>query len=289
MQMENLHGGFTNYKCNLNKDVFLRKIYLTKQIKIYIRLLWDCNHSCENCIHFCPVAKQLDKSVQYTVEDLENTFKIISKYPDIDTLTEILLGGGEPLLIPNIVEYMEVTRKYFPKILITIPTNGIALPNMDDNFYKSAEKYNITIRISDYPTINKSTIKKFLKEKAYKCEIIFLPKTFFCDFRLHSEPIKQEKDFLCNAPEEGFFLDNYRITKCPILYNIDIINKFYGTNYINQNSAWLDVREAKQMKDLENIFKPNSLCAFHKNQFVNYKNFSNNFSYIINNKENEVL
>ncbi|MDR2828840.1 MAG: hypothetical protein LBV51_05415, partial [Acholeplasmatales bacterium] len=128
---------------------------------------------------------------------------------------------------------------------------------------------------------NRNKITIALKDKCKT--VVFLPKSSFCNFQLSKKKVvlKQE-DIHCQAPEEGYFLDKYRITKCPILYNIDTINEFYGTNYINSDSHWLDVRNMPTLFSLKTIFKPNPLCAFHKNYITDHKSIEGEYSFIAN-------
>ena len=51
-------------------------------------------------------------------------------------LAELPLLGGEPLLNPEINEYIKISRKYFPKTRISIITNATLLNDMDENFWK---------------------------------------------------------------------------------------------------------------------------------------------------------
>ena len=59
--------------------------------------------------------------------------------------------GGEPLLNPNLINIMRMTRSAFPIGSIQIVTNGIVLPDMSESFWQCCYENNIEICPTRYP------------------------------------------------------------------------------------------------------------------------------------------
>ena len=59
--------------------------------------------------------------------------------------------GGEPLLYPDLLLILSMTRKYFPNTTIQLVTNGLLLMQQTDEFWKACKENNIVIVNTKYP------------------------------------------------------------------------------------------------------------------------------------------
>ena len=121
---------------------------LTPQCQLHfdVHIVEHCNLNCALCGHFSPLAEEsyLDPA------SYERDCKRLSELFDGE-MASILLLGGEPLLHPQIVEFMRITREAFPVGRIRIVTNGILLPKMTEKFWDACKEYNVEISPSYYP------------------------------------------------------------------------------------------------------------------------------------------
>jgi len=62
--------------------------------------------------------------------------------------------GGEPLLHPNICEFLYIARKNFPKTDIRLVTNGLLLKKMPEHFWVALRLTNVKVDMSKYPPTN---------------------------------------------------------------------------------------------------------------------------------------
>lgn len=104
-----------------------------------------CNLNCKGCDHFAPFAKPQFYDLYQYKEDIQHIRNLWN-----DDVSEIFLQGGEPLLHPNIIDFMEVTRKTFPEVFLRIITNGLLLKDQKDLFWEALKYYNVELAVSRY-------------------------------------------------------------------------------------------------------------------------------------------
>lgn len=131
---------------------------------VEINVIKNCNLNCKGCSHF---ANLFDKK---TVYDIEEYKKDITELSEKFHVVQLRLMGGEPLLVENIHEYIEFTRKIFPEADICVVTNGILLNENKKELLKCMRKNDVGFSISPYkPTIAMKkeieTIMSFYKVK----------------------------------------------------------------------------------------------------------------------------
>jgi organic radical activating enzyme len=125
-----------------------------------------CNLNCRGCGHFSPIADETFASLTKYRLDLLRLKEFFSN------LKMIVLMGGEPLLNPQIEDFLSLTRQIFPKSNIQLFTNGILLPNMPTTFWSTCRACSITIDISLYPPVVKkeATIINIVKSNGIKLQ-----------------------------------------------------------------------------------------------------------------------
>ena len=105
-----------------------------------------CNLNCASCAHYSPLHDEEYLSVEEYKKDYQRLSTLFSGEAE---LIEIL--GGEPLLHPEITEFMAISRDCFPYAPIHILTNGLLLPKMPEEFWQAMKTYAITLRMTRYP------------------------------------------------------------------------------------------------------------------------------------------
>lgn len=106
-----------------------------------------CNLNCKSCSHFCPLV------TEPTFTDLEQYTRDIQTLSKKLAIRTIRLMGGEPLLHPQVNDFMRVTREAYPHSRIFIVTNGLLLQKMPNDFWETLRQYRIRIHWSKYPPL----------------------------------------------------------------------------------------------------------------------------------------
>ena len=107
-----------------------------------------CNLKCRGCSHFSVLAKPKHKDLA----EFDREFKRLS---EIEEVSIIRLMGGEPLLNPNLMEYLRIARKYFPGSHIALVSNGILADRLIPHQREIAE-LRINLTFSDYDLGNQN-------------------------------------------------------------------------------------------------------------------------------------
>lgn len=199
-----------------------------------------CNLNCKCCSHFSPI------SVRYSVsiEETDENFKKLSQNFDF-RFRSLHLLGGEPLLHPQIVEILQIARKYLPNKEIQILTNGILLLKQDDTFFNTVRDNNIQIGVTQYPCgVNYDEIKTLLDEKgvnyfftAYRKSIDKFEKRLLSE----NEGDNCLKNFLLCKLTVCHQLRDGKVFLCPYLAYSNKLNARFGTKFKHEKCDYIDI------------------------------------------------
>ena len=117
-----------------------------KKLKFEVHIVEHCNLNCKGCFHFSNIAKPEFLDVEEYQKDVDR----LSVLYDGEVELALLLGG-EPLLHKEINKFMTITREAFPIGKIGLVTNGILLPQMDDDFWLTCKENDIVVMPTQYP------------------------------------------------------------------------------------------------------------------------------------------
>ncbi len=232
---------------------FLRpKQYKLTQLEIH--LTDHCNLNCNKCGHYANfVNEEVFTDInQYTKDINELSKKIYYE--------QIKLLGGEPLLHPDINKFIKITRSAYPNSKISILTNGILLPKMNDEFFDTVRQNDVKIELSKYPILgNKfSELLDLIDDKRVELGPIALKKRFYDKLNVEGTSDKERSFKACNA----FYINqlwNSRLYNCMACYR-EYYNKKFNTNIILPIS--IDIYEASAKKIFETMNKPNDGCRY---------------------------
>lgn len=113
--------------------------------RLVVHLTDHCNLNCRGCTHFSNIAKPHFADVGEFEREFARLEQIFSG------ITEIYLLGGEPLLHPRVVEFLEIARTHFPKSRINLMSNGLLVPRMGDDFWRAMHDNDIWLVCDLYP------------------------------------------------------------------------------------------------------------------------------------------
>jgi hypothetical protein len=206
-------------------------------------LVDHCNLNCKGCAHFSPLAPPWFAGIEQFENDMRQLSKIFKK-----KIKVLQLMGGEPLLHPQVSEFLKITRNYLPFSEIDLVTNGLILDKMNERFWDDCRSCNITISMSFYPPMEekrKSITCLLEKEKVkwYFTERLTFQafhnfngdtnsaKAFkFC--RCFCNVLKEGKLYICRVPAYAHYLNNKFGTSIPTNSYIDIYSPDCSSNSI---------------------------------------------------------
>jgi MoaA/NifB/PqqE/SkfB family radical SAM enzyme len=263
-------NGFDDFYFVSNND----KIAIAERIKprnkedvfIMINIVNNCNLSCSMCCNF----SQLSKKDLLSIEIFEKDLIRLSDLFGSDSIFELRVAGGEPLLHPKICDFLCIARRIFPKTFIVIDTNGILIPKCESSFFNICINNNIYIRITKYPTnINYDEIVNILRNYQIKYEIR--------SENIDQEGIKLQGKFPFNlsgaSPIYEFIsccwfnqccqLRDGKIYTCNVIPNVHIFNqKFNQSLQVSDNDS-IDIYKASSYNEIaEFLASPPPFCRY---------------------------
>ena len=232
---------------------------------ISIHLVEHCNLNCKRCAHFSPLAEKIFRDT----ESFERDLKRIAELFGTKGLSELFLLGGEPLLHPNLIDFLRISRSCFPYTRITLLTNGVTLPEQKEDFWQACNKYNIAIEVTKYPI--KLDFEKMEELSAkYDIEFQFFGSsgTVIKTSDLYPMDINGRQDIVsnfknCTMANECFCLEYGKLYTCATIAYIHHFNKFFGYNLSVTDKDYVDIYKAKSAKEiLKALAIPAPFCRF---------------------------
>jgi len=203
-----------------------------------------CNLSCE----YCSTAAPYHKNNTYSIQNFENDIKHLSKFCHYK---EFRILGGEPFLLENLEEYIDILKYYNICDTIRVLTNGTLLYN-----YKNQNIFNKIdiLYISYYKNINTTLIDKWLDSNNVP-KTCTIKKIVYENFSKLLSLQKQDDIITKNT------YDNCPFKKCTTVYN--------GKLYLCQESIANNKLLNHQNINIEN-FQNDSFDIYSVNSNIEY-------------------
>ena len=255
---------------NLLKNAFSveskhkQTVPLLRLERFSIHLAEHCNLNCKGCNNFSPLAEKKFADIKTYERDI----KRIAELTD-NELKRVYLIGGEPLLHPDLIKFLRLSRLNLPNTRIIILTNGILLPTQKEEFWRACNKYNIAIEVTKYPInidFNKieHLAEKYDVEYGYFCNTGQVNKT--SNLYLLDPAGRQNKSSSfkhCECANRCIFLKDGRLYTCAIAPNIEHFNKYFGYNIPLTHQDGIDIHKAKSEKEiLKFLASPIPFCKY---------------------------
>jgi MoaA/NifB/PqqE/SkfB family radical SAM enzyme len=221
-----------------------------------------CNLNCAGCLHFSNLAKEELADLEIFKSDVTRIDKILK-----GGLPAIGLCGGEPLLHPQIKEFIECARQILPKASIGITTNGIILLDMPESFWESLQRNEIGISITKYPVkkINHEGILKKAKEYGVNVNTTVLPENWNKHIFDLTGKLSPAENFEHCPRANGNCVRIYkgRLYPCAVAGNAEHFNKKFSQNLIHTPNDSLDIYSDITEQDIFNFLaKPIPFCRY---------------------------
>jgi MoaA/NifB/PqqE/SkfB family radical SAM enzyme len=267
VSFKKLVKGFIPYGIILVRSILknnLKRLEPRQLLRFDIHLADHCNLNCIGCEHFSPLSDTKFLDVSAYEKDCIRLHELTS-----GIVGDISLLGGEPLLHPQIIDFMKITRKYFSIGMIQIITNGILLKQQPDVFWEACKENNIEIYISVYPMdIDYFYIKKLTDKHGIKLTFWGNPLNHTKEWRKLKIDVKGRQNttisnFMCYASNGCFQLVDSKIFKCWRMAYIHYFNKAFEKNLNVTEHDYFDIYKINDIKELLNkIRKPAPFCRY---------------------------
>ena len=174
-------------------------------------LIDSCNLNCRGCMHF---ASFFHRDEIYPIEKFAHDLDRLSQNADV---LRFRLLGGEPLLLKNLDEYLDIARKFFPQTLIAICTNGLLIPTLNDKIFAAIRRNSVVIDVTEYPptTKIKSKIIETLNREGIKYSFEGPIRAFRLNMGDGTKIYNAEKARAACHSDYCRFLRDGKIYKCP--------------------------------------------------------------------------
>lgn len=256
------------------------RIIPKRMLDFEVQLVEHCNLNCASCSHFCPVAEPSFLDIKIYEKDIKRLAKLFNNEANF-----IRLMGGEPLLHPDIIQFFDVTRKYFPNSIIDLDTNGILLISKKESFFEAVSRNNINISVTKYP-IGLDYDKIIEKCKKYNAPFRFFDDQKVRKFNLLPLDLEGrqqiERNFIsCYLANCCHTLKNGKLYTCSTIPHIEHFNNYFNKNLKVCKNDYIDIYEAKSGNEiLEFLAKPAPFC-----RYCNVKNRCGDLDWKTSNKD----
>ena len=231
---------------------------------IAVHLVDHCNLRCCGCDHFAPLAKK-------RFEELDVFEKDIKRFAELSSakLGILKLMGGEPLLHPQLTDFMRIARQYLPDTRIEVVTNAILLNLQKENFWNACKEYNIVIVPTKYPLkINYEKAEQTAESYGVKLEYYgntnsVLKTSYHIPLDLEGKQDAVNNFLNCFHANNCVFLKQGKLYTCTVAPNIDQFNQYFGKNIPLTNRDGIDIHKAQNIDEiLEFLAKPIPFCKY---------------------------
>lgn len=240
-----------------------------------IHLTDHCNLNCYSCNHFSPLAKESFLKIEEFDKDFKRMAELTAGHVDI-----ISLMGGEPLLHPQINEFIKIARLHFPNSNIQVVTNGLLLHRMGQDFWENCNKNHIWLSCTEYPLkIRWDEIRETAKK--YNVEIYFLSDDGVHELQSYKPCTKDNKNswyypldldgkqdirnnFInCKEANSCIHLRHGKLYTCCVAPNICHFNEYFNKNVPLSETDGIDIHKAKNLREvLDFLAKPINFCKY---------------------------
>jgi len=269
-----INAGFTDYlilsEMVMKKIDYKLWILLPEEFSFEVSLADHCNLNCQMCDHW----SQLAKPHLLDVDCFERDMKRLSQLMD-GKVKKIVLLGGEPLLNDNILDFIKITRNYFPYGMHEVVTNGIRLSKFNKEqeklFYNTMKENNFQLTVTIYPIkIDHNAIYEKAKEYGVYTYMA-------SDVHTQSKQRKMSYKFGFNMSGSTpihrslccfFFnycrcLKNGRFYTCNRLSNIDIFNNYFNKSLEITDNDYIDIFKVNSFQEIaEFLAQPVPFCRY---------------------------
>jgi len=213
-----------------------------------------CNLNCKGCSSCSPLKNEWFLDLLSLVKDL-NRLKFLGI-----NISNINVLGGEPLLHPKITEIFSLVREIYPHTNIGLITNGLLLPTMSNDFWRTCRELNVMIKVTCFPIMSQKSrtdLEKILRQNKLRYHLT--DKKFFNKILVLNNKSAFEdvvKNCGCNGACNLF---NGHVSRCTVPMVVRDLNANFGSNFLTDGQ--LDIYSVENGREvIDFLAKPNASC-----------------------------
>jgi MoaA/NifB/PqqE/SkfB family radical SAM enzyme len=235
---------------------------------LHIHLTDHCNLNCKGCDNFSPLSPEVFADISVFERDCARISELSS-----GRVNEVQLLGGEPLLHPKVIDFMDIARRYFPKVEIILVTNGILLLKQPEQFWASCRKNDIKIIVTKYPIkLNHKALEEYAQEQGVKFgfygSTAEIEKNMQCmPLDLDGKQNARDSFLRCSTANRCVSLDNGKIYTCSLIPYVKYFNAQFSKSLEVKELDSIDIYKAKDIDEiLDFIRRPMPFCRYCNQQ-----------------------
>ena len=222
-------------------------------MRIAVNIADHCNLNCKGCNAFSPLSGKKFLEIKTFYNDCAR----LSELTD-GNIEYISLQGGEPLLNKNINEFINLSRKFFATGRIIIYTNGILLPQQNNEFYKTIKYANAEIMITKYPIVfdygKIDKITNYGIKLSYAGSTVNENKTLsHVALDTSGNQIPKTQFTMCSQSNVCTVLKQGKIYPCSISANIDKFNLYFNERLKITDKDYIDIYNIATINEVFNF------------------------------------
>jgi organic radical activating enzyme len=229
-----------------------------------VPIVEHCNLRCRFCDHFAPLAREEFADIRVFEKDFARLSGLLKGKVDY-----ISLMGGEPLLHPQINDFLSVAGKYFPKTKIRIVTNGILLLKQSEAFWRACKDNGIIILNTKYPLpldfdkMKEVAGKHDVMFKFYGNSGIIQKKSTKTPLDLEGKQDMNTNFIKCMHANNQYYLSRGKLFTCTVAPNIRHFNKFFNKNIPITDADYIDIHKARNEEEIMLFLsRPMPICKY---------------------------
>lgn len=228
-----------------------------------------CNLNCKGCSHYSPLAPAEFEDLK----ELERSMKHISGIRNVEEIKDIYLIGGETLLYPHLKEAIKMARHFFPLAKLSVFTNGLLIPKMDEEFWKICREENCVIALTRYPVkFDYAKVESICRERGVEVEVFGDRSVDGSFFKLPLGPEKKQNGWISHFRCIAFgclTVDHGKIFPCSQAACVGHLNKKFGTDFRWEKGDFIPVDELKDARELKRLRnRPVPFCKYCRHQEI---------------------
>ncbi|GHT52577.1 hypothetical protein FACS1894106_1590 [Spirochaetia bacterium] len=229
-------------------------------LRFNIHLAEHCNLKCKGCEHFSPLAPETYLDIAVYERDCKRLSELTG-----GTVDMLELLGGEPLLHPEITHFLDMSRKYFPRGIIRILTNGILLLKMPEEFWQNCKKNEIEIHISIYTHIDRNAISQLANKYGVLVTWDFVDGVEWVrrPLDLDGKQKHEQSAKLCYQLNQCIQLVDGKLYTCARIAYIKYFNSTFNQHLQVTDADYIDIYKAKTIDEIfDFLSKPMPFCRY---------------------------
>lgn len=218
-----------------------------------------CNLNCRGCEHYSSVSEPVFADLEATVKDLTRLSQLF------ESIEQLYLLGGEPLLHPEVEQFVRQTRRLFPATRLSLMTNGILVTRMPESFWVTLHETSTTLLCDSYPiNIDHDAIDTLGREHGVIVEWMKPAEEFFkipLDLTASCDPA--DSFDRCRGLSNCAIVRDGRLYPCAHSAYADILTKRFSLNGIDpaENDSVSIWGDADGDRIIDFLMRPTPWCA----------------------------